>query len=171
MKKLIVLLMVASLVFAGGWNNIFNGTAATSATVNSTFRYPAWDETNENRMYVTQAVLDAVYFETETIDTNTVVADASAATLSVSAKAGEVIRFLGLYPGGTWDAGDYIEINTADSNATTIDTLHLGVANGWHTGGGFDFYCTQDTTLYINLGDTVSVASTVSAKLKIQHIK
>ena len=177
MKKLIAILMTLMLVGfafgAGGWHNIFNGDALTKSGVDDYLRFPCWDETNGNRVYVTPVVLKAYlndyYTEsgTVTVDTNTVVADASPATQTISLSAGELLQVIGLYPGGTWDSGDFIEFNNADSNATTLDTMHLGIS-AWKTEGAFDFYATQDTVIYINLGDSVSVAPTVSAKVKYE---
>lgn len=101
-----------------------------------------------------------------TVDTNSVVANASASTQSISLLTGELLNVIGLYPGGVWSTEDFIEFNNADSNATTLDTMNITTNNKWISEGAFEFYATQDCTIYINLGDTVTVASTVKCKVK-----
>lgn len=97
-----------------------------------------------------------------TVDTNTVVANASAATQSISLLSGDLFTLVGLYGESGWDNSDFIELNNADSNATTLDTINI--LSGWRS-HNWQFFCTQDTVIYLNLGDTVTVASGVEAYL------
>ena len=100
-----------------------------------------------------------------TVDTNTVVADAAAATQSISLTSGDLLEVEGIYVEAGWHSSDFIEFNHADSNATTLDPVNIGAVSnsGTFDEVNFYFYATQDTVIYINLGDTVSVASTVDA--------
>lgn len=179
MRKLMtigLMLLIATLTFAGDGMNDFKTPLGSSFTPASTDRIHLADisaiATTENgKSYVTWSwLIDYLSDEytvcgNATVDTNTIVADASAATQTISLEAGDLLCQVGIYINAAWDASDFIEFNNADSNATTLDTLNFGTGTGWHSNLWY-FYAPQDTVIYINLGDTVTVASTTNAKLK-----
>ena len=133
-----------------------------SRSANAKVGYLTW--ANFIAGVVADDALKTAYLQTGriTVDTNTVVADAAAATDYITLLAGDLLYVDGAYIEAGWDGTDFVEFNNADSNATTLDTLNIGVSVGFHTNGWY-FYATQDCTIYINLGDTVSVADGVEA--------
>lgn len=136
-----------------------------SRSANTKVGYLTWS--NFIAGVVADDALETAYLQTGriTVDTNTVVADAAAATDYITLLAGDLLYVDGAYIEAGWAAGDFVEFNNADSNATTLDTLNIGAGTlsaSFHTNDWY-FYATQDCTIYINLGDTVSVADGVEA--------
>jgi len=134
-----------------------------SRSANTKVGYLTWS----NFIAGVDDALKTAYLQTGriTVDTNTVVADAAAATDYISLSSGDLLHVLGAYIEAGWADGDFVEFNNADSNATTLDTLNIGpgtLSATFHTNDWY-FYATQDCTIYINLGDTVSVADGVEA--------
>lgn len=90
------------------------------------------------------------------LDTSVVLAEASGSgTYSISIKSDQFLLLDWLYVESGADASDYFALTTADSNGTDLDTLNL-INSGRRTNTYF-FNPTQDTTLYIVRGDTMSV--------------
>ena len=134
-----------------------------SRSANTKVGYLTWS----NFIAGVDDALKTAYLQTGriTVDTNTVVADAAAATDYIALSSGDLLHVLGAYIEAGWDGTDFVEFNNADSNATTLDTLNIGsgtLSATFHTNDWY-FYATQDCTIYINLGDTVSVADGVEA--------
>ena len=161
MKKLIAILMLTLLsvfAFAGDGINDFKTSVGSSYVPAELDRIHVLDVstigTAKGQEYVT---LDNLLYLTVDVDSNMVVADVSAATQSISFLSGQLFQVIGLYQDGTWSSGDYIEFNSADSNGTTIDTVTVGglSAAGFRL-STFNLFATQDTTLYLNMKDTVS---------------
>ena len=169
MKKTVavmLMLLIGVFAFAGGWNNIFRGTEANDAGLNSYMRVPAWDENADDRVEIPVEMFGLVL----SLDTlNVKVADATdkgeSGTASISLNSGEVLIIDNLYVESGFDSGDYLELSNYDSNGAVLDTFNL-VYSGFKT-NQYLFTATQDTVLYFVFGDTTNVAKNVFLEMKI----
>lgn len=166
MKKLIAILLVVFLAFAyaGDGINDFKTNAGASLTPASGDRLHFLDVstigTAKGQEYVTWSwLVDKVgdeLGEMVVLDTSNVLAEGNGSgTYSISLLSTQLLLIDFLYVGSGADSGDYYELATDDSNGTALDTINL-VTSGRRSNVYF-FNPTQDTTLYVVRGDTMSV--------------
>lgn len=164
MKKLIAIIMVLMTVVAfAGVNDFKNALGSITPASTDRLHYQdvsAMSTSTKGEGYVTWSWLTGEIYETcgkiVSLDTAVVLAEASGSgTYSITILSTQFLLLDWLAVESGSDTSDYFALATADSNGTDLDTLNL-ITSGRRTNTYF-FNPTQDTTLYIVRGDTMSV--------------
>lgn len=167
MKKLIALVLVlvfaVTLGYADGWKNSFGRTDLGGITLDS--RITCYDDNTGEGGHIRAKNLGVtISLDKDDFLVNGVSLGRSG-NFEIALETGDVFRMEAIWVGSGFHSSDYVLLSNADSNGTVLDTINL-ITGGDRT-NTYTLQATQDSTLYLLMGDTCSVSSKILLNLLV----